>query len=172
MRYCTVVLCLLLGGCTVKYGEFESKVLRMETQQNHASMERIKGTGSRLQTVSSTGFPEWWLGAIDHTQIFLPKLKCISFYREDGTMERTECEEITPVDVENDLRAPDGVVGDRITTGTACELESSFKAGLDSVPIWTEAMKQAVANSELDKDMKTHWLDTLSRLAEMLGGAK
>lgn len=170
MRYIYLSLLLILCSCTIKTDSFDGKFLRMDTQTDHASIERVKGIGSKLTVVSETGFPEWWIGNIDHTQVFLPKLKCTTFYREDGTNERMECEEMSPVDIENNLKGMDGVVGDRISSGDATELEASFGQSIESSSIWIEAMKAAVAKSTLESADKQEAMEALQALGQLLLG--
>jgi len=173
MRYVKLVplLLLLFPACSIKKGDFDGRILRLETEEGHASIERVKGTGSQLKVVSDTGFPEWWLGNFDHTQIFLPLLKCTTYYTETGEKERTECEQVSPVDVENNLRAKDGTLGDRITTGTATEYGSSFEQELvDSTPMWIEFAKSAVERAEISKEEKDNQLKFLNDLANILTG--
>ena len=176
MRYVKLIplLFLLLPACSLKIGNKSLKFLRMETTEGHASVERVKGTGSRLDVVSDTGFPTWWLGNFDHTQVWLPPLQCTTYYDEEGIKEKTECVQIAPIDVENNLKAKDGTLGDRITAGSAVEYGSSFEPGEDTVPMWIEFARAAVERSNISAGEKEKQLNFLSDLASILigGGAQ
>jgi len=171
MRLAIIALCLMaLSACTIKKDEF--RFMRMDTAEHHASLEREDFGGLVIETISETGAPKIIVGKVNHTQAFLPKLECTTFYREDGTMERTECQQITPVSFEARLDAEGAYAGDIIQTGDAVEYSSAYGEGGHLLTAWIESIKGAVEQSEMDRDMKIHWADTLSRLAEMLGGAK
>jgi len=154
----------------MKWNGKSAKVLRQETSEGHASIERVKGTGSKLTTVSQTGFPEWWLGNFDHTQVFLPPLECTTYYREDGTEDRKVCVTIAPVDIENNIRAKDGTLGDRITAGEAIEYGSSFEATEESSAMWIEFAKSAVERAAISREEKDAQLEFLKELGRIIMG--
>lgn len=159
------IFCGFLVGCSTFYdkGKFENRFMRVEHEPNHASMERFEGLGTAVESVGANGSPTFWIGKYAHTQLFLPKMLCTTYYKEDGVLkEKMICETVPPLSVEAQLSATGGRVGDIIKAGDATQYGSSYTA-------WIANLKaQVKSSSVLKPEVKDDYLETLDEMSGAL----
>jgi hypothetical protein len=166
----------IFSSCSLKLGkDQEMSFLRMKTEANHASIERADGIGSRLTVSGNSGVPEWWLGKMAHTQVFLPKMKCKTRYKTVNgkeVKESTTCEEVAPIAIEAKVDAKGGYAGDIINTGTATEYGTAFESNSTASQVWIEAIKAAIERSAIKSAEKKELYKALQSIGGLLTGAK
>lgn len=175
MKYSKVIVmlivCTLACSCAMKFGDNEMKVLRPQTMEGHATIQRAEMIGTQVTVSGRYGLPEWILGKVALTEYFLPKMVCTTVYAEDGvTKLETICEQMPNVSVEAKVDAKGGYIGDMVNVGDAALLGTGFEPDPESTSLWLEGVRAAVRDSELETQEKESMYKALENLGNLLKG--
>jgi len=166
-----LIVCTLACSCSMKFGENEIRMLKPETMEGHATIQRSELVGTQLTVSGRYGLPEWFLGKGSLTEYFLPKMMCTTNFAEDGvTKTQTICEQMPNVSVEAKADAKGGYLGDMVNVGEPAMLGTGFNMDLDSTILWLEGVKAAVRKSELETQEKESMYKALENLGNLLKG--